>query len=163
MIAIVVAMDKNRAIGKDNQLIWHLPADLRHFKNLTTGHTVVMGRKTYQSIGRPLPNRRNIIISRNADFVAEGCEVFSIVELQKAFDNQSLGQNVFVIGGAEIYRLLLPLVDTVYLTEVVGDFEGDTFLGELPNNQWAEISRISHKADEKNAYDYHFVELQRIP
>jgi dihydrofolate reductase len=162
MLSIIVAVAKNQVIGKDNQLIWHLPADLRYFKNLTTGHSIVMGRKTYQSIGRPLPNRRSIILSNDSNFVAEGCEVFSLAGFQTALDNQTLGETIFVIGGAEIYQLLLPMVDKIYLTEVDGEFDGDTFFPILPTDQWAEISRISHKADEKNHYDYHFVELKRI-
>ena len=159
MIALVVAMAENRVIGKENKLIWHLPADLKFFKNLTTGHPIIMGRKTYESIGKPLPNRTNIIITRQADFTAEGCLVaHSLTEaLMMA---QQLDSDIFVIGGAEIYKQAMFLADTIYLTEVHHTFEGDTFFPEIDSVLWHETSREEHKADEKNPYDHAFVTLK---
>ena len=161
MIALVVAMAENRVIGKENKLIWHLPADLKFFKNLTTGHPIIMGRKTYESIGKPLPNRTNIIITRQADFTAEGCLVaHSLTEaLMMA---QQLDSDIFVIGGAEIYKQAMFLADTIYLTEVHHTFEGDTFFPEIDSVLWQETSREEHKADEKNPYDYAFVTLKAM-
>ena len=152
-------MAENRVIGKENKLIWHLPADLKFFKNLTTGHPIIMGRKTFESIGKPLPNRTNIIITRQADFTAEGCLVaHSLTEaLMMA---QQLDSDIFVIGGAEIYKQAMFLADTIYLTEVHHTFEGDTFFPEIDSILWQETSREEHKADEKNPYDYAFVTLK---
>ncbi|MFN8353402.1 MAG: dihydrofolate reductase [Spirosomataceae bacterium] len=179
MISIVVAIAQNGTIGKNNQLLWHLPADLKHFKTITTGHTVVMGRKTYESIGRPLPNRTNIVISRNLDFKAEGCIVVrsleeAIREVKGESEKVKEGNlentlhftlspfTLFVIGGAEIYRQALPWVDKIYLTEVKAEIDGDAFFPVLRPDEWHEIARNSHKADEKNQYDYDFVELVRV-
>ena len=158
MIALVVAMAENRVIGKENKLIWHLPADLKFFKNLTTGHPIIMGRKTFESIGKPLPNRTNIVITRQADFTAEGCMVaHSLTEALMLA--QQLDSDIFVIGGAEIYKQAMFLADTIYLTEVHHTFEGDTFFPEIDSVLWQETSREEHKADEKNPYDYAFVTL----
>ena len=159
MIALVVAMAENRVIGKENKLIWHLPADLKFFKNLTTGHPIIMGRKTFESIGKPLPNRTNIVITRQADFTAEGCLVaHSLTEALMLA--QQLDSDIFVIGGAEIYKQAMFLADTIYLTEVHHTFEGDTFFPEIDSVLWQETSREEHKADEKNPYDYAFVTLK---
>ncbi len=159
MIALVVARAENRVIGKNNQLIWRLPADLKFFKNLTTGHPIIMGRKTFESIGKPLPNRTNIIITRQEDFEAEGCLVaHSLAEgLMMA---QQMDSDIFVIGGAEIYKQAMFLADTIYLTEVHQTFDGDTFFPEIDTVLWQESSREEFKADEKNAYDYAFVVLK---
>jgi dihydrofolate reductase len=159
-INIVVAVAQNGVIGRDNQLIWHLPKDLRYFKNLTTGHAVVMGRKTYESIGRPLPNRVNIIISRDSDYQAIGCQTASSLADGIAKARQT-SEEVFVIGGAQIYKQALALADRVYLTEVHGDFEGDTFFNALPKDQWKEISRETHQPDEKHMVGFSFVVLER--
>ncbi|HEX8424733.1 dihydrofolate reductase [Hymenobacter sp.] len=160
MVAFVVAAAENGVIGRDNQLIWHLPADLKHFKQLTQGHPVVMGRRTYESIGRPLPNRTNIVITRQADWQAEGCEVAPSVpaalERARQFDEE-----VFVIGGAEIYRQALPAADLIYLTEVHHSFEGDVFFPELDRAVWREEARQRHEADDKHAYPFTFVTLRR--
>ncbi|KAA9332644.1 dihydrofolate reductase [Adhaeribacter soli] len=159
MIALIVAMAENNVIGKNNQLIWHLPADLKHFKNLTTSHPIIMGRKTYESIGKPLPNRTNIIVTRQQDFKAEGCLVahsFSDALMLA----QQLDSDIFVIGGAEIYKQALFLADTIYLTEVHHEFEGDTIFPEIDPLLWVETDRQEHQADEKNPYDYAFVTLQ---
>ncbi|GAB3838413.1 dihydrofolate reductase [Hymenobacter jeollabukensis] len=160
MTAIVVARADNGVIGRDNQLPWHLPADLRHFKQLTSGHPVVMGRRTFESIGRPLPNRRNIVVTRQVDWRAEGVEtahsVLAALEAARASDAE-----VFVIGGAEIYREALPAVDTVYLTEVHHAPAGDAVLPDFPAETWREESRERHEPDEKHAYAFSFVTLRR--
>ena len=168
-LAIIVAVAQNGIIGGNNQLLWHLPADMKHFKTLTTGHTIVMGRKTYESIGRPLPNRVNVIISRNPDFKADGCTV--VATLAEAINPSSLithyslsttSNTIFIIGGAEIYHQALPFTDKIYLTEVKASFEGDTYFPTLNPEEWQEIARNPHTADEKNLYDYDFVELVRV-
>jgi dihydrofolate reductase len=152
---IIVAIAQNNVIGKDNQLIWHLPNDLKHFRKLTTGNTIIMGRKTYQSIGKPLPNRVNIIISRNKDFVAEGCIVVN--SLTDALAHCT--DQCFVIGGAEIYQQALPLATKIYLTEIHAQVEGDTFFPEIDKKIWQETSREDYETDEKHIFPYSFVEL----
>src|SRR5688572_14242565 len=159
MIALVVAMAENRVIGKENKLIWHLPADLKFFKNLTTGHPIIMGRKTFESIGKPLPNRTNIVITRQQDFEAEGCLVAHSLS-EALMMAQQMDSDVFIIGGAEIYKQAMFLADTIYLTEVHHSFEGDTFFPEIDSVLWEETSREEYKADEKNAYDFAFVTLK---
>lgn len=161
MIALVVAMAENNVIGKENKLIWHLPADLKFFKNLTTGHPIIMGRKTYESIGKPLPNRTNIIITRQPDFKAESCLVAHSLS-EALMMAQQLDSDIFVIGGAEIYNQAMFLADTIYLTEVHHKFEGDTFFPEIDPLLWVETAREEHQADEKNPYDYAFVTLQVV-
>lgn len=160
MTSIVVARADNGVIGRDNQLPWHLPADLRHFKQLTSGHPIIMGRRTYESIGRPLPNRRNIVVTRQLDWQAEGVEtahsVLGALELARESDEE-----VFVIGGAEIYRAALPAVDVVYLTEVHAAPEGDAVLPEFSPEAWREESRQRHEADDKHAHAFSFVTLRR--
>ncbi|GAA3925480.1 dihydrofolate reductase [Hymenobacter algoricola] len=160
MIAIVVATAQNGVIGRDNQLIWHLPADLKHFKQLTTGHPIVMGRRTFDAIGRPLPNRINIVVTRQADWAAPGCEVaYSVpVALELA---ATFGEDIFVIGGGEIYRQALPAADVVYLTEVHHDFEGDATFPELSPLEWREENRERHEPDAQHAYAFSFVTLRR--
>ncbi|RYE05608.1 MAG: dihydrofolate reductase [Sphingobacteriaceae bacterium] len=158
IVTLIVAVSANNVIGKNNQLIWHLPADLKHFKQLTTGHAVFMGRKTYDSIGKPLPNRRNIVISRNVKNIA-GCEV--VASLEEGFKLCADQEEIYVIGGAEIYRLTLPLADQIELTRVHHDFDGDTFFPEINLNQWQESKREDFESDEKNAYAYSFITLNR--
>lgn len=155
MIAIIAAMDSNRGLGFGNKLPWHLPDDLKRFKELTQGHPVIMGRKTYESIGRALPERENIIITRNADYKAQGCTVVdsikeAIAEAQKSDDN------VFIIGGAEIYKLGLPFVDTLYLTFVDVDVSADVFFPEFDENEWSVVKEEPHPADPKHPYSFTF-------
>src|SRR5690606_28099551 len=140
------------------QLIWHLPADLKHFKNLTTGHPIIMGRKTFESIGKPLPNRTNIVITRQEDFKPAGVLVAHSLN-EGLMLAQQLDANIFVIGGAEIYKQAMFLADTIFLTEVHHEFEGDTFFPEIDTLLWVETDREEYKADEKNPYDYAFVTL----
>ena len=156
MIKIIVAMSKNRVIGNNNELIWKLSSDLKRFKELTTGHPVVMGRKTYESIGRPLPNRRNIIITRNSEYEVEGCEVVSSLEEALLLS----ANDCFIIGGGEIYKQSLEVADKIYLTLVHQEFEGDTQFPEL-GKEWAKMDRKDFEADEKNEYNYSFIEYER--
>lgn len=157
MISLIAAMSKNRVIGNNNSLIWKLPADLKRFKELTTGTTVVMGRKTYESIGRPLPNRRNIIITRDELYSVDGCEVVN--SLEEALLLCSL-DNTFIIGGGEIYRQSLSIVDKIYLTIIHEDFEGDTYFPEL-GDEWIKTSREDHEPDEKNKHKYSFINYEK--
>jgi dihydrofolate reductase len=157
-VSIIVAIAKNHAIGKNNKLLWHLPKDLKHFKDVTTGHTVIMGRKTYDSVGKPLPKRRNIVITRQAISI-EDCEVVSSVEAALALCANE--EEVFIVGGAEIYKQALPLTDRIYLTIIDHDFDGDTFFPELNDQDWKETERENFEPDEKNKYAYSFITLQR--
>ena len=162
-LSLIVAVAKNRVIGNNNEMPWHLPADFTYFKKITTGHPVIMGRKTFESIGRPLPGRRNIVVSRNPAFRADGVEV--VATLQQAIDacnNQHECTEAFVIGGATLYAEALPHVDRVYLTEVDAAPDGDTLFPALDKNQWREISRERREADEKNIHAMEFVLLERI-
>ncbi len=158
-LSIIVAMDDNQLIGKDNALPWHLPADLGYFKKTTTGKTVLMGRKTYESIGRPLPNRRNVIVSRNTDFQASGCEVVSSIDaaLELAKDDNE----VMVMGGASFYEQMLPSADRLYITQIEGEYEGDAYFPALDRGEFVETFRESHIPDDKNPYTYHFTILDR--
>lgn len=158
-LSIIAAKAENGVIGKDNQLIWHLPADLKHFKELTTGGTLVMGRKTHESIGRPLPNRRNVVVTRQSGYRSPGCEVVSSVE--EALRLCTPDDRVFIIGGAEIYRQTIHLAQTLYITLVHEKFGGDAVFPDIDPSVWEETSREDHAADEKNAYDYSFVVYQR--
>ena len=158
-LSIVVAMDSNRLIGKDNGLPWHLPADLAFFKKLTTGNTILMGRKTFDSIGRPLPNRRNIVITRNADIEITGCEVVNSIE-----EALSLAQGeteVMVIGGAKLYQQILPIADRLYITQIEGEFDGDTYFPSYNEAEWFQISIESREPDEDNHHKCHFITLDR--
>ncbi len=158
-LSMIVAMDDNQLIGKDNALPWHLPADLGYFKKVTTGKTVLMGRKTHESIGRPLPNRRNVIVSRNADFEAQGCEVVSSINaaLELAKDDDE----VMVMGGASFYEQMLPSVDRLYITYIEGSYEGDAYFPVFNKDEFEQVSRESHSPDEKNPHTYHFTVLDR--
>jgi len=157
-ISIIVAVDENWIIGKKEGLPWKLPADLKHFKTLTTGHTVIMGRKTYDSIGKPLPDRINIVISRNNPNISDCINVSSVKEaLEAAPDNQE----IFIIGGAEIYNQFLPLTQKIYLTKIHHQFNGDIFFPKLNLYEWTEVERQIFEADEKNPYKYSFVILEK--
>ena len=157
-IYIVVAIAANNAIGKNNQLLWHLPNDLKHFKEITTGHTVIMGRKTYDSVGKPLPKRRNIVITRQS-IAVPGCEVAN--SLQQAIELGKTDGDVYIIGGAEIYKQALPQTDVLYLTIVHQAFEADTFFPEINLDEWLEMSREDYQPDAKNPLPYSFITLRR--
>lgn len=158
-ISLIVAVAENNVIGKNNQLAWYLPADLKIFKTLTTGHHIVMGRKTYESIGKALPNRTTVIITRQDNYKAEGCIV--VKSLQEALEVSKKDNEVFVIGGAEIFKDAIPIADKIYLTRIHHLFEGDTFFPELDENVWEEKERTDFQADEKNLYAYSFCVLER--
>lgn len=156
-ISIIAAVSKNNVIGKAKKLPWHLPADLKHFKEITSGHTVIMGRKTFESIGRPLPNRRNIVVTRNTNLKADGIEVVHSIEQANELTKNE--DEIFIIGGAEIYNQSLPSAEKIYLTRVNIDVEGDAYFPEL-GNEWLEISKVENKADEENKYDFTFYEYK---
>ena len=156
IISLIAAMGKNRVIGKDNSLPWKLPEDMKRFKEITSGKPVIMGRKTFESIGRPLPNRLNIIITRDKNYKAEGCiVVHSINEALKAAEGNS---EVMIIGGEQIFREFLPMANRMYLTLIDEDFEGDAYFPEYNKNEWKEVHRGEHKNDN---YKYAFVNLER--
>lgn len=159
-LSIVVAMDDNRLIGSKNQLPWHLPADLAYFKKLTTGKSILMGRKTYDSIGRPLPNRRNIVITRNSNISIPGCEVVSSID--HALELTKEDPEVMVIGGASLCEQLLPKINRLYITKIDGVFEGDVFFPKYDDFNWLEVSCESHPKDNSNAYSYKFIVLDRV-
>jgi len=159
-ISIVVAMAANGVIGRDNQLPWHLPADLKHFKQTTMGKPILMGRKTWESIGRPLPGRNNIVITRDNDFTAEGCVVVGSIEAAMLAAGEQ--DELMVIGGAELYRQLLPRAETIYLTRIHETFDGDTRFPEISNSEWHQVARSDYEADENNPYDYSFIRLERV-
>jgi len=159
-LSIIVAMDDNHLIGNKNTLPWHLPADLRYFKGVTINKTVMMGRKTFASIGRALPHRRNIVVSRSIDFIADGCEVVGSIDEALSISKQD--GEVMVMGGASFYEQMLPIVDRLYITEVDGEFVGDTYFPTYNRNEFIETSRESHYPDETNHHSYHFTVLERI-
>lgn len=157
---MIAAMAQNRIIGKDNQLIWHFPDDLKRFKKLTSGHHVIMGRKTYESMNRPLPNRVNIVISRNADYEAEGC--FTATSLESALELVKNDDQPFIIGGAEIYRLGLALAKTIELTLIHREYEGDTEFPEFDRNVWKLARGEKRDPDDKHPYVFEFMTYKRI-
>lgn len=163
-VSIVVAISDNRGIGAKGDLLWHLPADMKRFKEITYGHHVLMGRKTYESIPekfRPLPGRVNIIVTRQQNYLAPGCKVVSSVQEGVDFARECGEQELMVIGGAEIYRQCLPITDKIYLTTVHHLFEkADAFFPQI-NTDWQNISETTYAADEKHAYRYTFAELHR--
>ena len=169
MISIIVAIDRNNAIGADNKLIYWLPEDLKRFKKLTTGNTIIMGRKTFESLPKgALPNRRNIVLSRNAELQFPGADTFP--SLKAALEDCRIlaeqgredAKEVFIIGGASVYRQVLPLADRLCLTEIDATSESaDTFFPEFDRSQWVETFREDHSADERHAYPFSFVDLVR--
>ena len=158
-ISILVAMASNRIIGANNTLPWHLPADLKHFKALTMGHHIVMGRKTYESIGKPLPGRTSVVVTRNADYAPPGVVVANSLEgAISACENDA---EIFVIGGAEIFSQALEFADTLYMTEIKRDVAGDVSFPEFDKKEWQEISRELHHQETPEPLEYHFVEYRR--
>lgn len=160
-ISMIAAMAHDRVIGKDNQMPWHLPADLAHFKRVTLGKPVLMGRKTFESIGRPLPGRRNLVISRNPDYQAEGIEVVGSVEAALALLAGSSVEELMVIGGGHLYAEMLPSADCLYLTRIDLVVEGDTRFPVFDDGQWQRVDCESHPADVKNPHPYSFETWQR--
>ncbi len=161
-IIIIIAMGENRVIGKDGKIPWRLSADLRRFKKLTMGHPIIMGRKTYKSLGKPLPGRENIVLSRDEKFKPEGCTVLCVLEEALKLASILDREKVFVMGGGQVYEDALFFADEIYLTLVKASFEGDVFFPELNLAEWSEISREPHKKDEKNSYDYEFLVYKRV-
>ena len=162
MLSIIVAVAKNNVIGKDNKLIWHIPADLKHFKEITSGHTIIMGRKTFESLGRVLPNRKHVILCNDMELNIENenVEVLEDVSMVKKYADDE-GEN-FVIGGATIYRLLMPYADKLYITHINQEFDGDVTFPEINKDEWKVVSREKGVTDEQNPYDYEFVNYERI-
>jgi dihydrofolate reductase len=158
MISFVVAMDQNRAIGKDNDLPWYLPNDLKHFKKTTMGKPIVMGRKTYESIGKPLPGRENIVVTRDESYKAEGTTIVHSVDEVLQLN----AEEICVIGGSEIFKQFLPVADRLYITEIHHTFDADTYFPELSADEWKEVSRTEGIVDEKNKYPHEFVVYEKI-
>ncbi len=164
-VSIIVAASKNNVIGKDNNLIWHLPKDMKFFKDTTIGHHVIMGRKNFESIPHkysPLPNRKNIVVTQQKKYLAKGCIVVNSIEEGLKISKKNGEDEAFIIGGGEIYKLALQLnlVDKIYLTRIHHTFDGDTFFPKL-DKKWKETERIDHQADEKNGYDYSFIIFEK--
>ena len=166
-VSLIAAMAENGVIGRDNQLPWRLPADLQHFKKTTMGKPVVMGRKTFDSIGRALPGRLNIVVTRQPDWAFEGVASASSLEHALAMAQSNAldtGKNeIMVIGGAELYKQALPYANKLYLTVVHADVDGDAYFPKVTDTHWHEENRVRHFVDEQNDYDYSFVEMCRIP
>ena len=163
-VSIIVAVSENGVIGKDNDLVWNLPTDMNFFKSKTEHHHVIMGRKNWDSIPqkwRPLPNRTNIVVSRQMDLKLEGAKVVNSIETALDTANQANDSETFIIGGGEIYRQAMKYVDKIYYTEVKATLEGDTWFPELSGAEWQEVRREVHPADEKNEYAFDFVEYLR--
>lgn len=160
-LAAIVVVAENGAIGKNGDLLCHLPADLKHFKNITMGHTIIMGRRTWESLPKgALPGRKNVVITRNADFVAEGAEVYH--SLEEALDATACDEGRFIIGGGMLYREAFSLTNVLHLTKLHASFpDADTFFPEFDEQDWVEVSREDHDADERNPYPYSFIELRR--
>ena len=162
MLSIVVAKAKNNIIGKDKKMIWHLPEDLKHFKELTTGHAIIMGRKTFESLGKVLPDRKHIVFTQNPDFKVNDNNVeivHSLLQIQDLIEGE---EEAFIIGGAMIYNFLMPYVKKMYVTEIKEEFEGDAFFPKISENTWKETSREKGIKDEENPLDYEFVTYERI-
>ena len=161
MITIIAAIGNNNELGKGNDLIWYLPADLKRFKKRTTGHPIIMGRNTFESIGKPLPNRRIIIITRNTSYQKEGCEV--VHSLEDAIDLIASQEDAFIIGGAQIYKEAMEknVVDQLDITKVHQDFDADVFFPAIDSMVWEEVSRENFSPDEKNLFTYSFINYKK--
>lgn len=160
-LILIAAVANNNVIGKDNKLLWHMPADLKHFKELTMGHTILMGRKTFESIGKPLPGRKTIVITQQENYDAKGCKVVN--NLKDAICEVKNEKEVFVAGGSEIYRQLINLHHTrrMFITRIYADFEGDSFFPDIDTQKWELIDREAFEADEKNPYPYAFLTYKK--
>ena len=161
MISLIVAMGKNREIGKENQLLWHLPKDLKHFKDLTSGHPIIMGRKTYESIGKPLPNRTNIVISRRNDWFEEGILIVGSIKEAVKFAKK-IDEEVFIIGGGNIYEQTIDLADKLEVTLVDAVLDADTFFPKINEKIWQKTNEERHQKDEKNEFDFCFQTYERV-
>ena len=161
IISLIAAMDKNRAIGIENRLPWHLPADLQHFKRITMGKPVIMGRNTYESIGKPLPGRLNIVVTRDRNYQADGCTM--AYSFDDAIEKAGKQEEVMIMGGASFYEQSLEHANRLYLTFVDTEVNGDAFFPKWNSQEWDEVEREAHQADEKNSFNYEFVTLVRKP
>lgn len=161
MITIIAAIGLRNELGKDNDLIWHLSADLKRFKKVTTGHTIIMGRKTFESIGKPLPNRKNVIVTRDSTYQVDGCEVYT--SLERAIQSHNNQEQVFVIGGAQIYKQAIEnnWIDQLDITLVKETFEADVFFPEIDLMQWKLVKREDFTADDKNPHGYSFLSFTK--
>lgn len=159
-ISIIVAIAENNVIGSNNQLIWHIPSDLKRFKSLTMGHHIIMGRKTWESIGRPLPGRQSIVVTRNINFSVDGAKV--VHSLSEAIELAKSDSEIFIVGGGELYRQALPLANKLYLTKVHKVFEGDVLFPPIDYSQWQELSSEKGKPTEKDGLEYTYVDLVKI-
>lgn len=165
IISLIAALSKNRVIGKNNDLPWHLPDDMKYFMQTTKGHHVIMGRKNYDSIPekfRPLPNRTNIVVTRQKDFSAPNCTIVNSIEQGIAIAKKANELETFIIGGAQIYSEGMALTQRMYLTEIQADIEGDTYFPEIPSGKWKETSRIHHPTDARHKFKFDFVIYDRI-
>ena len=161
MITIIAAIGKNNALGKDNQLLWRLPKDLKHFKSLTENHRIIMGRKTYESIGKALPNRTNLVVSRKENWFAE--DILIVSKLKEAIKfAKKIDEEVFIIGGGEIYKQTMELADRLEITLVEEDFEADTFFPKIDLKIWQKVNEEFHPKDEKNDHDFYFQTYEKI-
>ncbi len=157
---MIAAAAENNALGKENDLVWHLPDDFKRFKKLTTGHHIIMGRKTFESFPQPLPNRTHIIITRNKDYKAKGAVV--VHSLERALEIAKNDPQPFIIGGGEIYKQALPFSDKIELTRVHSDFEADTFFPEIDESEWKLVKKEFHTTDEKHKYAFTYLTYERL-
>lgn len=162
IISCIVAKAKNNVIGKDNEIPWYLPADLKYFKKVTTGHPVIMGRNCYVSIGKPLPNRTNIIITRDPFFISSNCLIAKSIKEALVHAYNTGAEEAFIIGGGQIYEQTMSLCNKLYVTEVDIEVEGDVFFPKIEADEWSLLSEESHKSDEKNEYNYTYKVYERV-
>ena len=163
MFSIIAAVSSNNVIGGNNQLLWHISEDLKRFKNITTNHTIIMGRKTFESFPKPLPNRHHVILTRDTDYKINSEQVTVVNDVEtvmKMYENS--GSEIFIIGGGEIYNLFLPYCNKLYLTKINENFEGDTYFPEIDYNKWIVTESSEEKIDPKNNLSYQFINLSRI-
>ena len=161
MLSIIAAISDNNVIGKDNKIIWHLPEDLKRFKELTTGHTIIMGRKTFESLGKVLTNRKHIVLTRDTSYYIDDDNVEIINDIEELEKYINSEEENFVIGGAIIYRQLMDKTQKMYITRIHQKFEGDAYFPVIDENQWNIIEKVQGNSDEKNSYDYEFITYVR--
>lgn len=162
MLSIIVAIAKNHIIGKNNELLWHIPEDMKHFKNTTTGHTVIMGKRTFESIGKPLPNRKNIVIAQKDEIFKDKNGIEIVNSLEELKEYQESKEECFVIGGAMIYKQLMPICQKMYITLIDKEYEGDVSFPQIDNKEWKEVKREKGNECEKIGLNYSFIEYNKI-
>lgn len=161
MISLLVAMDTNHVIGFEDDMPWHLPNDLKYFKEKTTGNTIVMGRKTFDSIGKALPNRRNVVLTREQTDFPEGVEVINDINFIRTWEKENPGEELFVIGGGHLFEQVLPYADRMYITEIDETFPGDTYFPTFQAEDWVLTSKTTGEKNDKNPYNYYFLQYDR--